>query len=222
VPSALPCLDHISTDLVRIVEGRKLGVPVDLLDQSVNRLLRYTFLALELVQLSLCLHPLPHLAKHLRKEGALLTSDLGGGCIGRSGAVSDSVHSIGTIHGHEVVDLDTSTLRLCPGQLGHEVPGNLARSVTGRPDQKTVWNLAHLLVGILNDDPVGLDILDHRTGKNINLVFFERGLGVLDELLGECGQDIRESFDEGDPQSVGNFRVPLAKIILIDKRETQR
>jgi hypothetical protein len=100
------------------------------------------------------------------------------------------------------------------GELCHQVPSDLTRSVSGSPNEKTVRDLLDLLVGILNDDRLLPDILDHGSGEDIDLVLLESRLGVLDELLGEGGQDIGESFDKGDPELVSDFGVPLSEIVL--------
>ena len=200
--------------LVGVVEWSKLGSPAELLGQSLN--LRGVGVrgSLELGELSLKLVLLAELAEGLGKVDTLLTGNLGGGSVLRSGTITNGVSALGSEKSQVVVDKETSSLSLRIRKLVHQVTGNASRCVTGSPDEKTVWDLAHLLVSVLDDNGLRLDILDHGSGKNVDSVRSKLVLGVLNELLAESGKDVGKGFDKGDLQSVGYFRVPLAQVIL--------
>jgi hypothetical protein len=200
--------------LVGVVEGSELGGSVQLLGQSLDFSLVGSGVGLQLLELSLKLVLLSELAEHLGKVDTLLRGDLGSGGVLSSGAVSHGVSSLSSEQSKVVVNKQTSSLSLCVGKLAHQVSGDLSGSVTGGPDKKTVGDLLHLLVGVLDDNAGRLDILNHGSGENVNLVGSELVLSVLDELLGEGGKDVGESLDQGDLQSVGDLRVPLLQVVL--------
>lgn len=202
---------------MRVVEGSDLGGSVELLDQSFNLGWVGVTASSEGFQLSFKLVLLAELAEHLSEVDTLLTGNLGSWGVLRSGTVTDGVGALGAEKRKVVVHNETSSLSLGVRKLVHQVSGDLSGSVTGSPDQETVRNVLDLLVGILDSDAGGSDILDHGSSENVNLVGSELVLGVLNELFGEGGQDVGECFNEGDLESVGDFRVPLFQVILDDQ-----
>ena len=136
------------------------------------------------------------------------------GSIGGGGTITDSVDTVGSDHRHVVVYNETTSLVLSLGQLGHQFTCDLSRGVSGSPNQQPVWDFSNLLVGVLDDDGSLLDILDHGSSENVDLVVLELRFGVVDELLGECREDVRQSLDQGDPETASDLGVPLLEIIL--------
>lgn len=199
---------------MRVVERSHLGNPVKLLGQSLDLSGVGIRGGLEVGELSLILVLLAELAKGLSEVDTLLTGNLGGRGVLRSGTVTDGVSALGAEKGQVVVNEKTTSLSLRVRELAHQVTGDVSRSVTGSPDEETVWDLAHLLVGVLDDNRLRLDVLDHGSGKDINSVGSELVLGVLDQLLAEGGKDVGQSLNKSDLQSVGDLRVPLAQVVL--------
>jgi hypothetical protein len=203
------------------VEGRELGHPVELLEGRLDLLGLGGGVGRspELAELLLELGLVSELVESLGEVDTLLTGGLGGRGVLRSRAVTEGVHAVRAEHRHVVVDEETSALSLSLGELGHEVARDCARGVSRGPYKETVRNLLDLLVRVLDDNRFLLDVLDHGAGEDINLVLLEGGLGVLDELLGERGEHVGQRLDQGDLQSVGDFRVPLLQVVLKSTRE---
>jgi hypothetical protein len=60
------------------------------------------------------------------------------------------------------------------------------------------------LADVGDDDFVG-DFFDHCFGVDVDVFFPEGGFGVLDERLGEAGEDTGESFHQRDFKLVCDF-----------------
>lgn len=199
---------------MRIVERSNLACSVELLDQTLDLGRVGVSARSESLELRLELVLLSEFAKHLSEIDTLLTGDLGSRSVLRSGTITDSVCALRTQKCQVIVDNQSSTLGLRIRKARHQFPGDSSRSVSGSPDEQTVRNLLHLLVGVLDSNAHRSDVLDHGSGKDIDLVGSESVFGVLDELLGECGQDVGKGFDKGDLESIGDFRVPLLQVVL--------
>lgn len=197
-----------------VVERGDLGDPCELLGQGLD--LRRVGIAssLEVGELSLKLVLLAELAESLGEVDTLLTGDLSGRGVLCGGTVTDGVCALGAEKRQVVVDEETTSLSLRIRKLAHEVTGDSSGGVTGSPDEETVWDLSHLLVGVLDNNGLRLDVLDHGSGENVNSVGSELVFGVLNELLAESGKDVRQGLDKGDLQSIGDLRVPLSQVVL--------
>ena len=200
---------------MRVVERCDLGSSVELLDQRLDLGGISSGVGSDLSKLSLELVLLSNLAEHLSEVDTLLRSDLGSWGVLSSGTVTHGVGSLSTEKSEVVVNEETSSLGLRIWEFVHQVSGDLSRSVTGRPNQETIWDLSNLLVGVLDDNAGWLDVLDHGSGEDINLVGSELVLGVLDELLGKGGENVGEGLDQRDLESVGDFWVPFFQVILL-------
>ena len=200
--------------LVGVVERGELGGAVELLDDTLDLCGVGGGVGAELSKLLLELVLLADLVEHLCEVGTLLGGDLGSGGVLGGSAVTEGVDALSTQEREVIVDEETTALGLSRGEGAHEVPGDLARGVTGSPNEETVGDLVHLLVGVLDDDVLVGDVLDHGTGKEVNLLVLELLLGVLDELLGEGRKDVGKSLDQSDLEAVGDLRVPLLEIVL--------
>lgn len=198
---------------MRVSERRHLGRSVELLDDALNVSLISTRSA-QLVQLVLEFLSLGHLAERSRQPGALLRGDLGGRRVLAGDGITEGVDVGCTEDAQVFIGEDTSTVRLRFRKLAHEFARELSRRVTGGPDEETVWNLVCVLVGVLNEDGLFPDVLDGRSGHDVNLVGPERGFRVLDQLLGKGRQDVGQGFDQGDSELVGDLGVPLAQVVL--------
>jgi len=199
--------------LVRVVERREIEGLVQPLDGPLDILGRCLGSSPQLVQLILEFLGSGHFGKGPSEVSSLLTGSLSGRSVGSGGTVTEGKDLGSTSQSHVTVDDETSSLSLVLGELGHEVSGDLSRGVSGSPDEETVRDLLDLLVTVLDDDRLFTYILDHGSGKDINLVLLERRLGVLNELLGEGGQDVGKRLDQGDPELVGDFGVPLSQVV---------
>ena len=174
--SALPgvlCVYKHPTHLVRVRKGRNLGGPVDLLHGRVNLFLAHTGLLTHLRELLLVLVLLAQLLEHACQVHSLLRSDLRGRCVLRGSTVSNGIDALGTEHVQIVVHHDTPALGLRSRELGHEVTSDGAGGVSGRPDQETVGDLAHLFRRVLDCNGTLADVFDHGTGQDVNLVLLE-------------------------------------------------
>lgn len=200
--------------LVRVVEGSDLAGPVDLLGKALNLGSVGGGVGPQSSELLLELGLLAELLEDTGEVDTLLIGDLGSGGVRGGGTVTDGVDTLSAEQSEVVVDEETPSLGLDVRELGHKVSGDVPGSVTGSPDEETVRDLSDFLIGVLDDDALGLDVLDHGSGENINLVLLEGRLCVLDELLGEGGENVGEGLDKGDLESVGNLGVPLLKVIL--------
>lgn len=194
-------------------ERRHLGRSVELLDDTLNVGLIRTRGA-QVVQLVLELFRLSHLAERSREPGALLRGDLGRRRVLPGDGITEGVDVGSTEDAQVFVGEDTSTVRLRFRKLAHELAGEFTRGVTGGPDEETVRDLVRVLVGVLDEDGLFSDVLDGRSGHDVNLVGPESGFRVLDQLLGKGGQDVGQCFDQGDAELVGDLGVPLAQIVL--------
>lgn len=199
---------------MRVVEGSDLAGPVDLFGKALNLGRVSGGVGPQGSELLLELGLLAELLEDIGEIDTLLTGDLGSRGIRGGCTVSNGVDTVSTEQREVVVDEETPSLGLDVRELGHKVSGNVPGSVTGSPDEETVRNLFDFLIGVLDDDALGLDVLDHGSSEDINLVLLEGGLSVLDELLGEGGENVGEGLDKGDLESVGNLGVPLLKVIL--------
>lgn len=121
--------------------------------------------------------------------------------------VTQSEDPVSTLESHVLINLKTTLVALSRSNLGHQVPRNLASDVSlsspskslseysipyadeetvkthSSPDQDTERNLNKLFLLVLNDDGLLLDLLDHGTGEDIDVVLLEGRLGVLNQLL---------------------------------------
>lgn len=57
------------------------------------------------------------------------------------------------------------------------------RITDGCPNKYPEWNFNKFLLLVLDDHGLFLDLFDHGTSKDINLILLERGFSVLDQLL---------------------------------------
>ena len=190
---------------MRVVERSDLGSLVELLDGGLDSLRSDSLSQPQSLELVLRDIPLGELLQGLGEVGSLLSSDLSGRSVLGSGVVSDGKDSGSTQKLEVVVDGKSSSGGLDVGELGHEVPGDVSGGVSGSPNEKSVGDLLDLFVGVLDDDVLLVDLLNHGLGHEVDLVVGEGRLGVLDELLGEHGKDVGESLDEGDSESVGDL-----------------
>lgn len=212
IGNGLFATDVSERTLVRVVEGGQVQGLVQSLDGSLDIVTGSLFT--HLGELLLELFSLGHLGESPGEVSSLLTGSLGGGCVRSGGTVTESKDLGCSGQSHVAVDDETSSLGLVFGQLGHQVAGDLSRGVSGGPDQQSVGNLLDLLVGILDDDRLFTHVLDHGSGKDVDLVLLEGGFSVLDELFRKGRQDVGEGFDQGDSELVGDLGVPLSQVVL--------
>jgi hypothetical protein len=205
--------DSRKRTLVRVGERGNISCTVELLDDSlyvsgigVGRS--------QLVQFLLQLFSLSHLDQSSGQPSSLLRSNLGGRGVLSGNSVTERKDFRCTCDSQVFVGRDTSSVRLVFRQFSHQLSRQLSGGVTGGPDEQTVRNLVSVLVGILNNDRLFSDILDGGSGHDVDLVGPKGGFGVFDQLLGEGGQHVGKSLDQGDSELVCDFRVPLSEIVL--------
>lgn len=152
------------------------------------------------------------------KEGALLARDLGGWGVVGDGTVTDGPDVLSTVDDEVFVYGEAAAGVLLRRYLGHEVLDDGADGVTGGPDEEAVGE-GFELFGPVRFCEFGFNVfvgnsLDHSLCANGNRFFFEGGFGVVDELLGEHGQDVRKGFDKRDMEIVSDFRDPFLEVLL--------
>ena len=170
----------------------------------------------ELGELGLDLLSLGHLVEHAGEESALLSGNLGSGGVVGDGAVADGPDVFGTLDNKVLVDSETAARVLLGGDLVDQVLDERAHSVTGGPDEETVGDpLEHLLA--IGAHGLGLnvlfcDVLDHGLCADVDGLLLEGLLGVVDQLLGEHGQDVGQGLDEGDVELLLDLGNPLLQV----------
>lgn len=211
--------------LVGVAEGLDVLDAAELLLKALNLLGvggrvagLQVHLAADLVDAGLEALGLGHVVEEASKEATLLGSDLGGGSVAGDGAVTNGPDVTGTLDDKVFVDGKTTARVLLGGNGRHHVLDNGADGVAGGPDEETVGNLDALLgaVGLANlglDGVVG-DLLDHGLGHNVNLFLAEGVFGVVDELLGEGGQDVGESLNQSDLEAGADAGNQLLNVLL--------
>lgn len=190
--------------LVRVLERTDLLRPPqlsltlpDLLEDLVPLLLALSFRLRdrELLQLLLDSLGLGHGVEQTGEESTLLAGHLSRRGIVGDGAVTHGPDVLGSVHHEVLVDGQTTTGVLLGRDLVHQVTDDRADGVTSGPDKKTVRNSLNLLrpiwLGDFGLDVLIGDLLDHGLCADRNLLFLERRLGVVDQLLGEHGKNLR-------------------------------
>lgn len=213
--------------LVRVLEGQHgsgssqlsgLGLELSkdvlslLLVKGVLRLL------LEVGDLVVEVLGLSNAVEQVSKVGSLLGGNLGSGCVLGGRTVTKSPDALGTLNNKVLVDKKTSSGALLSRDLGHELSNNRSHSVTGGPHKSSVRHLKGLLstvtLGLLGSDHILVNRLNHGLGQNGDLLVREGFLGVVNELLGERGQNVGESLDKSNLEIVSDIGDPLSEIVL--------
>ena len=193
------------TDLIEDLVALLIGLDQGLLLGELGKLL------LDLISLG-------HGVEEAGQEGTLLTGNLGGGSVVGDGTVTDGPDVVSTVHNQVLVDSETTARVSLSGELAHQVTDNGADGVTGGPDEKTVGDGLHALgsigVGNLGLDVLVGDVLDHGLGADSDGLLLEGRLGVVNQLLGEHGQDVGQSLDKGNVEVVLNLGNPLLEIVV--------
>lgn len=137
---------------------------------------------------------LGHLVEQTGEECAFLCSDLSRRSIVCDGAVTDGPDIIGTLDNEVLVDGQTTARLFLCGKLRHQVLDDRAESITGGPDEETVWdllqNLLSLWAGELGLDVLVGDILDHGLCADLDRLLLEGLFGIVDKLLGKHGENL--------------------------------
>ena len=161
---------------------------------------------------------LGHGVEHAGEEGAFLGGDLGGRGVVGDGAVADGPDVVGALDDEVLVDEQAAAGVFLGGELGHEVFDDGAEGVARGPDEEAVGEgfggFGPVGVGVLGFDGFGGDALDHGFGFDGDGFFFEGRFGVVDQLFGEHGEDVREGFDEGDVELVDDVGDPFSEVLL--------
>jgi hypothetical protein len=213
--------------LVGVLEGTDLLVAAELLlaladlveDLVALLVVLGQRLALgEVVELLLESLALGHGVEEAAEEGTLLAGDLGGGGVVGDGAVADGPDVVGAVHDEVFIDGEAAAGVGLGGELGHEVADDAADGVTGGPDEETVGDSFEFL-GSVGSGDLGLDVLvgnllDHGLGADGDRLLLEGRFGVVNQLLGEHGENVGESLDESDVEVVLDFGNPLLQVIV--------
>jgi hypothetical protein len=170
----------------------------------------------ELGKLGIDFLGLGHVVEHAGKESTLLGSDLGRWGVVCHSAVTDSPDVLRALDNQVLVHGETTARVLLCGDLVDEVLDQGSEGVTSGPDEKTVWDLLDHLLAV-GPSGLGLDVLlshvlDHGLCADGDGLLLECLLGVVDELLGEHGQDVGEGLDEGDVEVILDLGEPLLQI----------
>lgn len=172
----------------------------------------------ELINAALEELSLGHCVEEAGEEGAFLRGDLGGGRVASDGAVASRPDVGGALHDEVLVDGEAAAGVFLCGDLGHEVAHDGADGVTGCPDEEAVGeDLGGLLAvgaGGFGFDGVLGDLLDGGLGHDGDLLLLEGRLGVVDQLLGEGGEDVREGLDQRHLELVADFGNPLPDVLV--------
>lgn len=159
-----------------------------------------------------------HVVEEFGKEVTLLCGDLGSRGVSGHGAIANGPDVTGALNNEVLIDGQTAAGVLLGGDLGDEVADDGADRVTGSPDEKTIGNGEGLLLsvgaGTLGLDVGVGDLLDHGLGQDVNFLLLKGLLGVLDQLLGEGGQNVGKSLDQGDLEAVGNLGDQTLDVLL--------
>ena len=159
---------------------------------------------------------LGHVVEHAREESTLLGSNLGSGSVVGDGAIADCPDVLGALDNQVLVDGETAARVLLGGDLVDEVLDNGAESVAGGPDEKTIGDALELLLAVgtrgLGLNVLVRDILDHGLCANVNRLLLERLLRVVNELLGEHGQDVGQRLDQRHLEVVLDLWQPLLQV----------
>lgn len=161
---------------------------------------------------------LGHGVEKTSQEGTLLAGNLSSGSIVGNSTIANGPDVLGTVHDKVFVDSKTTAGVLLSGDLTHQITDNWANSVTSGPNQQTVGDSLHSLGSIRVSD-LGLnvlvsDILDHSLSADGDLFLLKGRFGVVNQLLGEHGQNVGQSFDQSNVEVVLNLGNPLLQIIV--------
>lgn len=156
-----------------------------------------------------------HAVEHTSEEGTLLRSYLRCRCVGRdfensfstspvnvtvkkkalTCTIADSPDVLCTFHDEILVHFQAA-LRLClRGDLAHEVFNNRAKGIARGPNQQAVRYLLDdfiaLGIAVFSIDVFLLHVFDHGFGANVDSFFSKSLFGIVNELFGEHGEDLR-------------------------------
>lgn len=159
-----------------------------------------------------------HVVEETSQEVTLLRGNLGGRGVASDGAVTDSPDVVGTLNNEVLVHGKTAARVLLGRDTVHEVLDDGANSVASGPDEETVGegDLLTRTIGLADlglDGLVG-DLLNHGLGHDVDLLLLEGALGVLDQLLGETGENVGKGLDEGDAEAVSDIGNELLDVLL--------
>lgn len=159
-----------------------------------------------------------HVVEEAGQEGTLLPSDLGGGRVLCDGAVTERPDAVGALDDHVLIDDEAAAGALLGRDARDEVSDDRADCVTGGPDETAVREDLELFaavgIGDFGFDVFVGDALDHGFGAQVDFLFVERLFGVLDEGLGEHGEDVGEGFHEGHVELVRDVGDPFAEVVF--------
>jgi hypothetical protein len=170
----------------------------------------------ELGELGVDFLRLGHVVEHAGEKSTFLGSDLGCWSVVCNSAITDGPDILGALDDQVLIHGKTAAGVLLCGDLVDEVFDHGSESVTGGPDEQAVGDLLDNLLAI-GPGGLGLDVLlrhvlDHGLCADGDGLLLEGLLGVIDELLGEHGQDVGEGLDEGDVEVILDLGEPLLQI----------
>lgn len=211
--------------LVGVAEGLDILDAAELLLEQLNLMglvgrvaSLEVHLAAEVVDATLEALRLGHVVEETGEEAALLRGDLGGGGIAGDGAVANGPDIAGALDDEVLVNGETAAGVLLGGNASHHILDDGADSVAGGPDQETVGNHDALLgaVGLANLglDGVVSDLLHHGLGHDVNFFLAQGVFGVFNELLGEGGQNVGKSLNQGDLEAGANAGDQLLDVLF--------
>ncbi|KAI6776735.1 hypothetical protein HG530_000680 [Fusarium avenaceum] len=174
--------------------------------------------AAELLDASLLRVSLGHVVEQTSQERTLLGSDLSGRGVTSDGAVTDSPDVASSLDNEVLIDGKTTTRVLLSGNLAHKITDNRTDSVTSGPDKQTVGD-AESLLATIGSSELGLNKvlchpLDHGLELDVDVLLAQGVLGVLDELLGERGENVGKGLDKSDLEAVADLGNQLLDVFL--------
>lgn len=194
--------------LVAVLEGLDITNLLELSLQKLNLLSSLgrvaalnVQLAAQLLDAGLVVLSLGHVVEQLSKESTFLRGDLGSRGVASNGAVTDGPDVAGSLNDEVLVHGKTAAGVLLGSNLGGKVLDDGADGVSGGPDKQAIGDLDTLLgtvgAGHLGLDSLVGDPLDHGLGLDVNLLLAEGVFGVVDESLGEHGENVGQGLNQG-------------------------
>jgi len=197
----LLALTDLIKNLIALIVGLGLGL-------GVGQVLKFLFNGISL----------GHGVEETSQEGTLLTGNLSSGSIVGNSTIANGPDVLGTVHDKVFVDSKTTAGVLLSGDLTHQITDNRANGVTSGPNQQTVGdsldNLGSIRISDLGLNVLVGDILDHSLSADGDLFLLEGRFGVVNQLFGEHGQNVGQSFDQSNVEVVLNLGDPLLQIIV--------
>ena len=143
---------------------------------------------------------------------------MGGRGVVGDGAIADGPNVFGAVDDKVFVYGEAAAGVFLRGDLAHEVFDDGAQGVASSPDKEAVGEafgfFGAVWASVFSFDGFVGDLFYHGFCADGDGFFFERRFGVVDELFGEHGKDIGQSFNESDVEVVRDFRHPFLEVLL--------